>query len=103
MGIRLKKGDLVEVIRGEDRGRRGKVLSAYERGEWVTVEKVAVVKRHQRPTPKFPGGIVEKLSPFRASKVMLVCPKCEKPSRIRWVVQEKEKTRQCKECDATIV
>jgi large subunit ribosomal protein L24 len=70
MAARIRKGDTVEVIAGKDRGRRGLVLGV-ERDR-VTVERVNVVKKHQKPTPTNRGGIIEKEAPVHVSNVMLV-------------------------------
>jgi len=72
MAARIKKGDTVEVIAGKDRGRRGVVLGLdVDRGR-VTVERVNVVKKHQKPTPTNRGGIIEREASVHLSNVMLV-------------------------------
>jgi large subunit ribosomal protein L24 len=70
MAARIRKGDTVEVIAGKDRGRRGLVLGVDR--DRVTVERVNVVKKHQKPTPTNRGGIIEKEAPVHVSNVMLV-------------------------------
>jgi large subunit ribosomal protein L24 len=80
--MRLKKGDTVIVLSGRDRGKKGKILSVLSRERKVTVERVNVVKRHQKPSRNFQGGIIEKVIPVYMSKVMLVCPRCSQPTRI---------------------
>lgn len=81
--MRIKKGDLVHVVTGNDRGREGKVLKVYPKASRVIVEKINLIKRHQRPTQINPqGGIVEKEAPIHVSNVMLVCPSTKKPTRI---------------------
>jgi large subunit ribosomal protein L24 len=72
MAARIRKGDTVEVIAGKDRGRRGVVLGVDPARGRVTVERVNVVKKHQKPTPTNRGGIVEKEAPVHLSNVMLV-------------------------------
>ena len=70
--LKLKKGDLVIVISGEDRGRKGRVLKAYPKTNRVIVEKVHMIKKHTKPSQKNPqGGIVNKEAPVHASNVML--------------------------------
>lgn len=70
MKTRLKKGDLVRVIAGNDRGRTGKVLKVFPKTERVVIEGVNLIKRHTRPTQKNPkGGILEKEAPIHVSNV----------------------------------
>ena len=81
---RLKKGDNVVVISGKDKGARGKILVVMPDDDKVIVEGVHKVKRHTKPTQKIPqGGIIEKELPIHASKVMLLDPKADKPTRVR--------------------
>jgi large subunit ribosomal protein L24 len=81
--MRIKKGDLVQVVTGNDKGKQGKVLKVFPANNRVIVEKINLIKRHQRPTQTSPqGGIVEKEAPINASNVMLVCPNTKKPTRI---------------------
>ena len=84
MAERIKKGDLVEVIAGRDRGNRGNVLKILRAEDRVLVEGVNRIKRHQKPTPQFQqGGIIEKEAPIHISNVMPVDTKADKPTRIR--------------------
>ena len=81
--MRIKKGDLVRVVGGNDKGKDGKVLKVYPRTNRVIVEKINLIKRHTRATQTNPqGGIVEKEAPIHVSNVMLVCPNTKKPTRI---------------------
>lgn len=96
MGIRIKKGDTVVVISGKDKGKKGKVLSVSEAG--VIVEKLNIVKKHQKPTKTFPGGIVEKSKPLGQSKVMPVCPKCNDGVRVKFEKIEGKSVRKCAKC-----
>jgi large subunit ribosomal protein L24 len=85
MGLRIRKGDLVQVIAGADKGKQGRVTAVdVERGR-VRVEKVRVHKRHFKPGRKAArtGGIVEQEGFIDASNVMLVDPKTGKPGRVR--------------------
>ena len=78
--MKVKKGDLVQVISGKDKGKRGKILRVIPRENKVIVENVNMVKRHQRPTPRLrEGGIVEREAPIYACKVM-VCLLYTSPS-----------------------
>ncbi|MDR4500379.1 MAG: 50S ribosomal protein L24 [Nitrospirales bacterium] len=81
---RLKKGDMVMVVAGKDRGKTGKILSVHSRTGRVRVEKVNIVKRHTKPTQKNKqGGILEKESPLAISNVMPYCEAIQKPSRMK--------------------
>ena len=103
----VKSGDTVMVMSGEDKGKTGKVQKAYPSKGKIVVEGVAMVKIHQKPRGQgMPGGIIEKEAAIDASNVMVVCPKCGKPTRIGHVFIEGEgkmsrrKRRVCKECKA---
>ncbi len=81
--MNVAKNDTVEVIAGDDKGKRGRVLKIFPAKNRVIVEKVNFVKRHTRPTQKNPkGGILEKEAPIHVSNVMVVCPKCGSPTRV---------------------
>ncbi len=101
--MHVKKGDMVVVISGEEKGKMGKILKAIPKQNRVIVEGVNMVKKHQRPSEKVKtGGIIETEAPIHVSNVMLVCPKCGKPTRTgRKFVGEgdnRKKVRYCKKC-----
>ncbi len=98
--IHVKKGDTVEVIAGQHRGKRGKVLQVQPKHGRVLIEGVNIHKRHSKPTQKLPqGGIVEKEAPVYSSRVMLVCPKCGKAARVgHGYLADGTKVRVCKRC-----
>jgi large subunit ribosomal protein L24 len=81
--MHLTKGDTVQVISGEDKGKRGRVLRVHPKTARITIEGVNVVKRHRRATNRAEGGIVEFPAPIHHSKAMLVDPKSGEPSRVR--------------------
>ncbi|MGH7567537.1 MAG: 50S ribosomal protein L24 [Gemmatimonadales bacterium] len=82
--LHIAKGDVVRVIRGEHRGKEGKVLHVYPKRFRVTVEGVNVVKKHKRATtPQAESGIIEFPAPIAASNVMLLDPKSGAPTRVR--------------------
>jgi large subunit ribosomal protein L24 len=99
-GLHVRRGDTVAVISGKERGKRGKVLRVLpERGR-IIVEKVNMIKKHQRPTQKLrQGGIIEREGSLELSNVMVVCVKCDRPARtgIRQLAEGK-KVRVCKRC-----
>lgn len=100
MGLSIKKNDTIVVLSGKEKNKRGRVLSVYPLKEQVLVEKINVIKRHMKPSRKYTqGGIIEKEAPLNVSNVMLVCPKCSKPTRIgNTVLQTGKKVRVCKKC-----
>jgi large subunit ribosomal protein L24 len=108
--MKVKKGDVVHVLRGKDRGKEGRVIEALPKEGRVLVENINVVKRHQRPRPIqnasrmggpqiIPGGIVERAAPLPIANVMVVCPTCRKPTRVGTVVKQvKDKTVRVRVC-----
>jgi large subunit ribosomal protein L24 len=103
MTARVKRDDTVLVLRGKDGGNRGKVLRVLPAEGKVLVEGINVVKRHTRGNPGAgrQGGIVSKEMPLDMSKVMPVCPSCDKPTRISIkVLDDGTKARVCKRCSA---
>lgn len=90
---RLKVGDDVVVIRGNDKGKRGRISRVVTQKDAVVIEGVNMVKRHIRATPQRPGGILEVEAPIHSSKVMLVDPESGKRTRIRHQMDGDNKTR----------
>ena len=82
--MHIRKGDIVQIISGNDKGKRGRVLRVIRDSNRLIVEGVRMMKRHTRPTQRDPqGGIVEREAPIAASNTMLICPKTNAPTRIR--------------------
>ena len=90
---RLRVGDDVVVIRGNDKGKRGRISRVLTEKNAVVVEGVNMVKRHIRATPDRPGGLLEVEAPLHASKVMPVDPESGKRTRVRHQNEGTEKTR----------
>src|SRR5213079_3661224 len=97
--MKVRKGDLVHMIKGKDRGKQGRVIEARPRERRVIVENLNTVKRHTKPRPMSdasrmggaqmtPGGVIEKASAVPISNVMLVCPTCNRPTRIGMTTKE---------------
>lgn len=81
--LHIKKGDTVQVIAGEDLGKKGRVLEIIRKTDRAIVEGVNIIKKHTKPNTQYPnGGIVEKEAPIHISNLMLVDPKTGKPTRI---------------------
>jgi len=81
--LHITKGDTVQVVSGDDKGKRGRVLRVIPKSGRIVIEGVNVVKRHRRATPTAEGGIVSFPAPIHHSKAMLVDPKTGEPTRIR--------------------
>lgn len=99
---RLKKGDTIIVLSGKNKGRKGKILNVIPDEGQAVVERINVVKRHQRPSRNFQGGIVEKPLPLPTSVLMLICPRCSEPTRIGGTEVEGKNVRVCKKCKEII-
>ena len=81
--MKIHKNDNVRVIAGNSRGKTGKVLKVFREDRRVIIEGVNIIRRHSRPSQKNPqGGIVQKEAPVTAANVMVICPKCNTPSRL---------------------
>ncbi len=104
MAIKIKKGDTVRVIRGRARGEEGKVSKVLIQKRMLIIEGVNMLKKHQRPRGQNkPSGIIEIPGPVRIDCVMLVCPKCGKPTRIGFAFDDDgNKFRVCKKCGEAI-
>lgn len=106
--MKIKTGDKVIAISGKDstyekvEDRMGKVMSVDPKTNKVVVQGISVAKRHYKPRKQGEeGGIIKQEIPIYASKVMLVCPKCEKPTRVGHTFEGDKKLRQCKKCGAS--
>ena len=112
--LKVRKDDTVQVIKGKDSGKRGRVIEVQPSANKVLVENLNMIKRHQRPRPLqnsnrmggpsiIPGGIVERPAPLNVSNVMVVCPVCNRPTRVgveRKHIRDKEvPVRVCRRAD----
>ena len=114
--MKVRRGDVVHVLRGKDAGKEGRVIDADPKKGRVVVENVNVVKRHRRPRPiqnttgmgssMTPGGIIDLPAPLPVANVMLVCPTCGKPTRVSTVTKtiagKEVRLRVCKRCGEEI-
>ena len=101
--LHVKSGDTVVVLSGKDKGKQGKILSASPKKGTVIVEGVAITAHHQKPRKQGEtGGIVQREAAMYASKVQVVCPKCNKGTRIAHKIENGKKTRVCKHCGAEL-
>jgi len=112
--MKVKKGDLVQVLTGKDRGKQGRVLEARPGERRVIVENLNIVKRHTRPRPVKntsrmggpqvePGGVISKPAPLPVANVMVVCPTCKRPTRVGTHVKDSKgenvRVRVCRRSD----
>ena len=101
--LNVKKGDTVVVLSGKDKGKQGKIIQAIPKKAQVIVEDVNKVKRHTKPSLKAPqGGIIQKEMPLNVCKVQLVCPACNKPTRIGHKAVDGKNLRICKKCGEVV-
>ena len=105
--MKIRKGDLVQVLSGKDRGKQGRVIEADPVKQRVIVENLNLVKRHRKPRPMKdssrmgqtqvqPGGVIDLAAPLAVSKVMVVCPTCGRASRVGYEFRGDEKGRRVK-------
>ena len=109
--MKVKKGDVVQMLAGKDRGKQGRVLDARPSDRQVIVENLNVAKRHTKPRPvrdtsrmggsqMTPGGMIDKPMAVPVGNVMVVCPTCKLPTRIGYAFHDTKdgvrKVRVCK-------
>ena len=104
MGLDLKKNDTVVVISGDEKGKKGRVLSVEKEKNRLLIESVNMIKKYMKPNKQYSqGGIIDKEGPVHRSNVMLVCTKCDKPTRIgNTILENGKKTRSCKQCGEVV-
>lgn len=102
--VHVKTGDTVVVLSGKSKGKKGKVLAVSPKEGKVIVEKVNMVKKHVKPRKMGEqGGIIKAEGAFYACKVQIVCPRCNKPTRIgHKLYEDGKKERICKKCGETL-
>jgi large subunit ribosomal protein L24 len=100
----IRKNDTVLVTAGKDKGKKGKVRFAYPKDEMLIIEGVNFIKRHARATRQArQAGVIELEAPMHISKVMLLCDKCNKPTRIGFrFLEDGKKVRFCKVCQEVV-
>ncbi len=100
----VRRGDRVLVLSGKDKGKKGKVISTEPRQGRVKVEGVNIIKKHAKPTQRVPqGGIREMEADFPASRVMVVCPACSKPTRVaKKTLSDDRRVRACRKCGESL-
>ena len=101
--LKVKKGDTVKVLSGNDKGKTGEVLEVMPTVEKIIVKGINIKKKHMKPRRQGEeGGIISKEFPIHMSKVSVVCPKCGKAVRLGFEMDKDNKVRVCKSCGAKI-
>lgn len=99
---KLKNKDKVMMMKGKYKGKISEVIKVFPAKDRALVSKVAMVKKHARPTQNSPGGIREQESPVSCSSLKLICPRCNEPSRVGFKNLKDGKVRFCKKCGEII-
>ena len=101
--MKIKKGDTVQVLSGNDKGKKGEVLEVIPKDSKVVVKGVNVRKKHIKPRKQGDeGGIISVECAINSSKVNVICPKCGKSTRVEYKIENDKKVRVCKKCGAII-
>jgi large subunit ribosomal protein L24 len=102
--LHVKKGDIVQVISGKEKGKSGKILKAYPAKERVIIEHLNMIKKHtKRRSQGQGGGIIEREGTIHVSNVMLICPSCKKATRVgKKFLEDGTKVRFCKKCGEVV-
>ena len=101
--MRIKKGDTVQILSGNDKGKTGEVLEVIPKADKIIVKGVNVRKKSVKPRKQGEeGGIIPVECAIHSSKVNVVCPKCGKATRIGYEIEKDQKVRVCKKCNAKI-
>ena len=101
--MKLRQGDNVIVLSGNDKGKTGEILEIIPSTQKVIVKGVNIRKKHVKPRKAGEeGGIIPSEYPIHSSKVNVVCPKCGKASKIGYIIEDDKKVRVCKKCGAKL-
>ena len=98
--MKIKTGDTVQVVRGKDAGKTGKVEKVFAKELKLLVENVNQYKRHLKARSQSqPAEIITITKPLPVASVTLLCPKCKKPTRVGYITEKNEKLRVCRKCE----
>ena len=101
--MRIKKGDTVQILSGNDKGKTGEVLEVLPKADKIVVKGANVRKKHVKPRKQGEeGGIIPREGAMPVSKVNVVCPKCGKVTKVGYTMEKDQKVRVCKKCGAKI-
>ncbi len=102
--LHIKKKDKVMVLSGDEKGKTGEVLKIFPDKGRLIISKINLVKRHTRPSQNKPGGVIEKENSVHLSNVMLLCSKCNQPTKVKMdKLADGKKVRICKKCQEIIL
>ena len=101
--MKIKKSDNVIVLSGKDKGKTGIIEKVFPLDNKIVVKGVALAKKHIKPSRKNPqGGIIDLNLKINASRVMIVCPSCGKPTKVSYEIKDNNKVRICKKCKQSL-
>lgn len=101
--MKIRKGDTVQVLSGNDKGKTGEVLEVIPNSQKIVVKGINIRKKHVKPRKQGEeGGIIPVECAIHSAKVNVVCPKCGKATRIGYELEKDGKVRVCKKCEAKI-
>ena len=100
--FKYKKGDEIIATRGRDKGKKGKIEKVITQENKIIVSGINVYKRHRKITRSQPAGIYEVIRPIDVSKVSIICPKCNKQTKVGFKIENKKKIRICKKCSGSL-
>lgn len=100
--FKFKIGDEVKITTGKDKGKTGKIEKIFTSENKIVVTGVNIYKRHKKVTRSEPAGIYEITRPIDVSKIVLICPKCQKFTKVGFVIDIKSKKRICKICKGVL-
>ncbi len=100
---KIKKGDTVLIVKGKDKGKKGKVIKVIPKEMRIVIEGLNLVKKHVKPKrAEEKGRIIEIPAPISWSNVRLICPSCSKPTKVGFRSEKNKKVRYCKKCKNSI-
>lgn len=100
--FKFKVGDEVLITTGKDKGRKGKIEKVLPKENKIVVAQINIYKRHKKVSRTRSAGIYEVVRPIDTAKVAIICPKCNKPTRVAISFEGKSKNRLCKKCQGSL-
>lgn len=101
--MKIKKGDTVVILTGKENGKTGEVLECFPKENKVTVKNLNIIVKHKKPrSAQDKGGIIKLEGKIEVSNVMVICPSCNKATRVSMEMTSDKKVRKCKKCGAVL-
>lgn len=101
--MKIKKGDTVKLVKGNDAGKTGEVLDVFPKNNTILIKGIRIAKKHLKASKTSPhGGIIDKTIPVNSANVRIICPNCAKPARVKYTISSKIKSRACNKCNKPI-